>query len=156
MRFAEQVLSVVVRDVELRESIVGDLREEHARQVGRLGTDRARRWHLRQSLGIAVRYGAVKLLRRKPPTRWITIAEHDTNGGWWSGLSRDFLYAWRAISQRPALSGVVVVTLAVALAANSTTFSLMDALVLRPYRFPGVDRLLLVTTMAPDDRIVDR
>ena len=34
-----------------------------------------------------------------------------------------------------------IVTLALALAANSTTFSLMDALVLRPYRFAGVDRL---------------
>jgi predicted permease len=32
----------------------------------------------------------------------------------------------------------------------------MDALVLRPYRFPGVDRLLIVTTVSPDDRIVDR
>jgi putative ABC transport system permease protein len=156
MRFAEQLLSVVVRDTEHREAILGDLREEHARQVGRVGAPRARRWHLRQSAGIAVRYGLFRLLRRKPPTRWITIAEHDTDGRWWSGLNRDFWYAWRSIMQRPALSAVVVLTLAVALAANSTTFSLMDALVLRPYRFAGVDRLLVVTTTAPDDRFIDR
>ena len=43
-----------------------------------------------------------------------------------------------------------------ALAANSTTFSLLDALVLRPYRFEGVDRLLVVTTSAPDDTFFDR
>jgi predicted permease len=156
MKFAEWLLSSVVRDPEHRESILGDLREEHARQVLRVGAARATRWHRRQSLGIAVRYGCFKLLRRKPPTRWITIAEHDTNAAWWSGLSRDFLYAWRSIMQRPALTAVVVSTLAIALAANSTTFSLMDALVLRPYRFPGVDRLLIVTTMAPDDTFVDR
>jgi predicted permease len=156
MRFAEQLLSVVVRDPDHRESILGDLREEQARQARRVGAARATRWHLRQSVGIAVRYGFFKLTRRKPPARWITIAEHDTNTAWWSGLSRDFLYAWRSITQRPALSAVVVVTLGVALAANSTTFSLMDALVLRPYRFPGVDRLLIVTTSAPDDTIVDR
>jgi putative ABC transport system permease protein len=156
MKFAEQLLSVVVRDAEHRESILGDLREEHARQVRRVGAARATRWHLRQSLGIAVRYGVFKLLRRKPPVRWIAIAEHDTDGRWWSGINRDFRYAWRSIMQRPALSAVVVLTLALALAANSTTFSLMDALVLRPYRFAGVERLLVVTTMAAEDRFVDR
>ena len=156
MRFAEQLLSFVVRDADAREAIVGDLREEYARQAPRVGAQRATRWHLRQSLGIAVRYGMFKLLRRKPPTRWIAIVEHDTDGRWWSGLNRDVRYAWRSIMQRPALSAVVVVTLAVALAANSTTFSLLDALVLRPYRFAAVDRLLAVTTMAPDDTLVDR
>ena len=156
MRFAEQVVSFVVRDEEQRESILGDLREEHANHARRVGIERARRWHLRQSLGIAVRYGIFKLLRRKPPARWITIVEHDTDGRWWSGLNRDFRYAWRSIMQRPALSAVVVITLAVALTANSTTFSLFDALVLRPYRFEGVDRLLAVSTRTPDDTLVDR
>jgi predicted permease len=156
MIFAERLLSIVIRDPEHRESITGDLREEHARQVRRVGLARATRWHLRQSLGIALRYGVARLLRRKPPVRWIAIAEHDTDGRWWSGITRDFLYAWRSIAQRPALAVVVVITLAVALAVNSTTFSMMDALVLRPYRFAGVDRLLVVTTMAPDDSFVDR
>ena len=156
MKNAERLLSFVVRDEEVRESMLGDLREEHARQVRRAGAARAARWHFRQSLGIAVRYGFFKLLRRKPPVRWITIAEHDTDRRWWSGLSRDFLYAWRSITQRPALAAVVVVTLGLALAANSSTFSMMDALVLRPYRFDGVERLLVVTTQAPDDTFVDR
>ncbi len=156
MRFAEQLVSVVVRDPEHRESIMGDLREEYTRQVRRLGAARATRWHLRQSAGIAMRYGLARVLRRKPPVRWIAIAEHDTDGRWWTGLTRDALYAWRSVAQRPALASVVVITLAVALASNSTTYSLMDALVLRPYRFAGVDRLLVVTTAAPDDSFIDR
>lgn len=78
------------------------------------------------------------------------------SGRWWSGITRDVLYAWRAVSRRPALSGVVVVTLALALAANSTTFALMDAIVLRPYRFPGVERLLVVATNPPDQTLLDR
>ena len=157
MKLAERLLSVVVRDEEHRDAIVGDLREEHARQLRRMGRARAARWHLRQSLGITMRYGWARLLRRQPPVRWISIAADDaTDGPWYSGLNRDFLYAWRSIAQRPALAAVVVTTLAVALAANSTTFSMLDALVLRPYRFDGVDRLLVVTTMAPDDSFVDR
>ncbi len=156
MKLAERLLSIIVRDEEHRDAIVGDLREEHARQVRRVGAVKAQQWHLRQTIGITVRYGVARLLRRKPPVRWIAIAEHDTDGRWWSGLTRDWLYAWRSIAQRPSLAVVVVGTLAIALAANSTTFSLLDALVLRPFRFAGVERLLIVTTMAPDDTFVDR
>ena len=105
------------------------------------GATRAARWHfaaeprhrgaLRLDAAAAAQAaGAVDLDRRCEP-----------RGPWWTGLTRDVLYARRAIVQRPLLSFTVVVTLALALAANSTTFSLMDALVLRPYRFAGVDRL---------------
>ena len=106
MKFAEQLLSVVVRDGEHRESIMGDLREEYARQVRRLGAARATRWHLRQSAGIAMRYGMARLLRRKPPVRWIAIADvRARTDRWWIGLSRDVLYAWRSIRQRPCARG---------------------------------------------------
>ncbi len=47
-------------------------------------------------------------------------------------------------------------TLALALAANATTFSLMDAIVLRPYRFAGVDRLLAIASQSPNAPIVER
>ena len=154
-RFAEQMLTLVVRHSELRESMIGDLREEFARYAGRVGTKRALQWHLRQSLGIVVRYGFVRLFRRKPPVRWISIATDDPGSSRWIGR-RDLLYAWRAISQRPALGAVVVITLAVALAANTTTYSMTDAIVLRPYRFPGIERLLVVTTAARDATFLDR
>jgi putative ABC transport system permease protein len=98
----------------------------------------------------------MRLLRRKPPVRWISIASTEPQGPWWTGLTRDVLYARRAIVQRPLLTFTVVVTLALALAANSTTFSLMDALVLRPYRFAGVDRLVVATTVAPTMSFFDR
>lgn len=154
--FGERVLTFIVRDAEQRESIIGDLREETARLAQRAGASRAAQWHRRQSLGIAVRYGVLRLLRRKPPVRWITTASFEPEGPWWTGVTRDVRYAWRATIQRPLVSGAVMVTLALALAANSTTFSLLDALVLRPYRFAGVDRLVVATTMAPEDTIFDR
>jgi putative ABC transport system permease protein len=155
-RFAERVLALVVRDAECRDGVIGDLREEHARAVHRMGAARARRWHQRQCLGIAVRYGVSRLLRRKPPVRWVSLADAEPDGPWWSGLARDARYAWRAIGQRPALSAAIVLTLALALAANSTTFSLLDALVLRPYRFAGVERLVAVTTITRGSDFFDR
>ena len=156
MNIAEGVLSFVIRDTELRDSVIGDLREESARYARRVGGSRAARWHFRQSLSIAVRYSVMRLLRRKPPVRWITTADLEPQGPWWTGAARDLRYAWRATQQRPMLSGAVILTLALALAANSTTFSLLDALVLRPYRFAGVDRLLVATTTGPEDTFFDR
>jgi putative ABC transport system permease protein len=156
MNLAEGVLSFVVRDAQQREAIIGDLREERLRYAARVGAARAARWHLRQSLAIALRYGALRVLRRKPPVRWITTADLEPQGPWWTGAARDVRYAWRATLQRPQLSAAVIVTLALALAANSTTFSLLDALVLRPYRFAGVDRLMVATTGGPEDTIFDR
>jgi putative ABC transport system permease protein len=153
---AESVLTLIVRDREQLEAMLGDLREEHARLAKRVGAAKAARWHVRQSLGIAVRYSVGRMLRRKPPVRWFEIASAEPDGPWWTGFTRDVLYARRAIVQRPLVSFTVVVTLALALAANSTTFSLLDALVLRPYRFDGVDRLVVATTRAPDDSFVDR
>ena len=155
-KFAEGVLTFIVRDADQREAIIGDLREELTRYARRVGNSRAIRWHRRQSVSIACRYGLTRMLRRKPPVRWISIADAEPDGPWWSGMGRDVRHAWRAILQRPALSGVVVLTLAVALAANSTTFSILDALVLRPYRFEGVDRLIVATTMNPEQSFFDR
>lgn len=154
--FGERLLTIVVRDTEQRESMLGDLREESARVAQRAGAARAANWHRRQSFGIAVRYGVMRLLRRKPPVRWISTADLEPQGPWWTGAARDVRYAWRAITQRPALSGAIIFTLALALAANSTTFSLLDALVLRPYRFAGVDRLIVATTGAQDNPFLDR
>ena len=155
-RFAERVLALVVRDSEWRDAVIGDLREEHARMVSRVGAARARRWHRRQSIGIALRYGTHRLLhRRTPPPRWLAVAAEEPGGSWTTGLNRDVLYAWRALTQRPALSAVIVVTLALALSANSTIFSLMDALVLRPYRFEGVERLMIVATRGPSQNLLD-
>ena len=100
MRLAERLLSVVVRDDDHRDAIVGDLREEHVRQARRIGAERATRWHLRQSISIAIRYGVGRMFRRKPPVRWISVAAMEPEGSKWSGLTRDVFYAWRACSSR--------------------------------------------------------
>ncbi len=59
-----------------------------------------------------------------------------------------------AAARRSAL--VVVTTLALALAANSTIFAVLDALVLRPYRFPGVDRMVMAASSDPQQGLFDR
>jgi len=45
----------------------------------------------------------------------------------------------------PIFSAIVIVTFAVGIAANTATFSVMDALVLRPLAVPDLDRVVTVT-----------
>jgi hypothetical protein len=61
-------------------------------------------------------------------------------------LWHDLRHAWRVVRHQPALSLTVVLVLAVAIAANGTVFSVADALVLRPFRYPGVDRAVVLAS----------
>ena len=66
-------------------------------------------------------------------------------------LGLESRYAVRTILKRPALSGIVVLTLAMGLGANASIFSMFDALVLRPFTMKDVDRITLVSFTTRDD-----
>ena len=68
----------------------------------------------------------------------------------------DVRAAWRALWQQPAVSLTIITTLALGLAANATIFALSDAIVLRPFRFAGVDRTVVVASAADSDQFFDR
>jgi len=66
-------------------------------------------------------------------------------------LGLESRYAVRSILKRPALSAIVVFTLALGLGANASIFSMFDALVLRPFTMKDVDRITLVSFTTRDD-----
>jgi len=53
-------------------------------------------------------------------------------------------YAWRALCAAPTFSLTVIATLTLGIGANTTVFSAIDAVLLRPLPFPGSDRLVLI------------
>ena len=67
-------------------------------------------------------------------------------------LGLEMRYAVRSILKRPAMSAIVVITLALGLGANAAIFSMIDALVLRPFTMPDVDRITLVSFTKPRRR----
>jgi putative ABC transport system permease protein len=146
---AERMLRATVRDLDWRESITGDLREEFAAALRVHGRARATRWYWRQTIPLAVRFVASRVLPSAAPARRrIRVADIEHTAAFGSGWTRELRHAWRALWQRPALSGVIIATLALALAANAVIFNIADALYLRPLRFPDVDRLILVASDA--------
>ncbi len=152
---AERLLGAVIPDAEWRATILGDLREEFLAFSERFGHRAARRWYWRQAVAIGSRRVATRF--HFPPSRrsWVRTAEPERSAGWHVGLARDVRHAWRAAFARPGASVVIVLTFALTLAANSTIFALLDALVLRPFRFPGVERLAVVMSSNPQDPLPD-
>ena len=53
------------------------------------------------------------------------------------------------LRKRPALSALVIITLALGLGANAAIFSVIDSLILRPFTVPNLDRLAMVSETTP-------
>lgn len=59
--------------------------------------------------------------------------------------------AFRFLRKSPTFSATVILTLALAIGANSAVFSAIDAILLRPLPFPDGDQLMLVQQHNPKD-----
>jgi hypothetical protein len=64
-------------------------------------------------------------------------------------LWRDMHHGLRLMRRAPGFTAVAVVTLALAIGANTAVFSLVNAVLLRPLPFPEPSRLVVVTESVP-------
>lgn len=99
--------------------LLGDLEESWRRRLNS-GAARwtASLWYLRE----VVRFLASSMTHRP--------SSQGASPGTLDMLRQDLRYAFRSLLRRPALTGVVVVTLALAIGANATIFSLVSSLFL--------------------------
>src|SRR5579863_1594252 len=61
-----------------------------------------------------------------------------------SGLFRDFGYAFRSLRKSPAMAMAATATLALGIGANTAIFSVFEGVVLQSLPFPDSDRLATV------------
>lgn len=137
-RLAEWLATRVLRNSSWSDSTLGDLREEFvARRLDR-GAWHARLWYWRELPAIVseARRHRRRAAGRDPVT---TTVVHECR------------LALRALRRQPVMSVVIILTFAVGIGANAATFGIADALLLRPFTIPNVDRLVVISESSIDE-----
>ena len=149
---AERLLELMLGSGARSESILGDLFEEHA-DYARRAPARAGLWYWMQAVRLGSRAIASHLVHRRSMLR-VPQPPSPKGDSLMRTLALEIRHAVRALLQRPALSAVLILTLALGLGANAAIFSIIDALVVRPYTMPDVDRIVVISHTRPED--IDR
>ncbi len=66
-----------------------------------------------------------------------------------NGLFQDVIYGIRMMRKSPGITALAVITLALGIGANTAIFSNVNALLLRPFAFPDLDRVTVVYETVP-------
>jgi putative ABC transport system permease protein len=65
-------------------------------------------------------------------------------GEWWHGIRHDVLVAWRGLRRAPTFAITAVGTIGIAIAANTTIFSFVDALLFERLPYANPDALVVI------------
>ncbi|NKB90471.1 MAG: FtsX-like permease family protein [Acidobacteria bacterium] len=122
------------------EFVLGDLHEDHRQVCRERGRLLAGLWYWRQVTTTA--------LSRPDP---LDIPERK-DSHMFEHVLRDVSAALRSIRQRPAFSGIVILTLGVGIGATTAIFSLVNAVSLRALPYPDADQLVLVRETLDNDQ----
>src|SRR5690242_8483739 len=119
--------------------------------------DEELRFHLAMEADMLERDGMSRELAvAEARRRFGGVAQHteelrDVRGGRiMENLLQDIRYALRLARRFPAFTAIVLLTLGIAIGANTAIFSVVNATLLRPLPFPDGDRLAILYSQNPD------
>jgi putative ABC transport system permease protein len=124
-------------DPAVREFVAGDLEEGFATIARTEGPSPARRWSVRQALAA---------VQQHP---WKPNRPRQRGDGFMRTLMQDLRYGLRMVRRQPTFSLVVVITLALAIGANTVIFSFANIFLLRPLPLEDPDHMGWIFTTDP-------
>jgi predicted permease len=135
-RFLRALVAIAVPRRE-REWILGDIEEEVAAIEHERGARAARRWLRGETLRVVA--GSWRNRRMTAPPE-VSLRR----GLSMSTVTQDVTYAFRMVRRSPGFTAAAVITLAIGIAANTTIFSVADAVLMKPLPYAAPDRLVRV------------
>lgn len=136
-RLADALLKLLLRSQDYQ-GVSGDLREDYERALEQgdgLWSAHFRYW--REAMT------ALRLAYRSEAPASRSWAEH-------------FARAWRSLAKAPAFALPSALTIALGIGATTAVFSLVYAVLLRPFPYPDADRLVRVFTVAEKEQGAER
>jgi putative ABC transport system permease protein len=131
---------------EWRDFVVGDLEEEFATRSGDSPVA-AHAWFWWQTM---------RCLAAPPPVRPNPLPLGSSQGdSRMRTVFADLRYAFRVMSRTPSFAVAVVSVLALGVGANTTIFSIVNAVLLRPLPFEEPERLVRIFTRTPGGRLFE-
>ena len=131
---------------EWRDFVVGDLEEEFATRSGDSPVA-AHAWFWWQTM---------RCLAAPPPVRPNPLLVGSSQGdSRMRTVFADLRYAFRVMSRTPSFAVAVVSVLALGIGANTTIFSIVNAVLLRPLPFEEPERLVRIFTRTPGGRLFE-
>ena len=122
-------------------ALVGDLEEDYSASTPGLTTTAS---YLLAVARLAIGYGLWRQVRTVRPWTLVT--------GMFAGGVRDLRLAIRSLIRRRTTSVVSILTLAIGIGAATAVFSVVNAVLLRPFPYPEPGRLMTIWRTYPDWR----
>lgn len=66
---------------------------------------------------------------------------------WFDAIALDTKHAFRGLRRSPGFAAIVILTLALGIGANAAIFTVVNAVLLRPFDYPHVDRLMILAEL---------
>jgi len=141
-RWSERLARRAVGQPAWEDGIGGDLCEEFAGVVDARGALRARWWYRRQTFDLV----------RDALAAWMhAVFARRAGDPRMRSLLQEVRPAVRSLLRTPLVTGVILITLAVGLGTNAAVLGMVDALILRPFPFRGVDTMVMFAENSPDN-----
>ncbi len=136
-RLAEWLLRNVLPRGSLGDSILGDAREEFSQDYHSSGRGPARRKYWKNTISVAWNFA-----RRGPSLSSARESQNSPSRNTMNAILFDFRNAARLLLRRPALSLIAITSLGLGIGANTSIFSLVNTILLKPLPYPESQELV--------------